>query len=135
MPLRLLKYYSHPFKVYKYTKNKKEAGFYTKKGLNEVRRELRRFIELIQEYNNSEYLFQDYREKKMTDVNITHRLNKIFGGRKVSVNMLRKSDFTMRAGAIFDAKDNYDYEMEKLNFQMIAGGSSILNIGNYVRKE
>lgn len=124
-----------PFKVFKYTKNKKETGFYTQKGLNEVRRELKRFIDLIQEYNNSEYLFQDYRGKKMSDVNITHRLNKIFGGRKVSVNMLKKSDYSMRAGAIFEAKDNYDYEMEKLNFHMTSGGSSISNIGNYVRKD
>ena len=60
-------------------------------------------------------------------------LNKIFGGRRVSINMLRKSDYSMRGGAIINSKKNYEEEMKKLNFIMKAGGSSISNIQNYVR--
>jgi hypothetical protein len=122
-----------PFKAFEYNDKNKKAGFYTKEGAKLVQKELDRFIDLIQEYNNSDYLLQDKAGKQMNDVNITHRLNKIFGGRRVSINMLRKSDYSMRGGAIINSKKNYEEEMKKLNFIMKAGGSSISNIQNYVR--
>jgi hypothetical protein len=122
-----------PFKKYKYNKNEKVMGFYTDEGAKLVNKELERFIELIEIYNNSDYLFQDRNGKQMNGTNIVHRLNKIFGGRKVSINMLRKSDYSMRGGAIIDSKMNHDNEMHKLNWIMKQGGSSISNVSNYIR--
>jgi hypothetical protein len=123
-----------PFKVYKYDKDTQEIGFYSSEGARLVKKELDKFIKLVEEYNNSEYLLQDTKGNQMSKVNMTHRLNKIFGGKKVSINMLRKSDYSMRGGHIIESKLNFDDEIKKLNFIMKAGGSSISNLQNYVRK-
>jgi hypothetical protein len=123
-----------PFKKYKYSKNEKVMGFYSNEGVKLVKKELIRFIELIEIYNNNDYLFQDRNGKQMNQTNIVHRLNKIFDGRKVSINMLRKSDYTMRGKGIVSSKMDYNNEMEKLNWIMKQGGSSISNVSNYIRK-
>ena len=109
-------------------------GFYNNEGAKLVKKELDRFIKIIEVYNNSDYLFQDRNGRQMNQTNIVHRLNKIFNGRKVSINMLRKSDYSMRGRGIVASKMNYNNEMDKLNWIMKQGGSSISNVSNYIRK-
>ena len=51
----------------------------------ELKRILKRWIEI----NPTDYLLIDTNGNKLTNVMLTHRLNAIFGGKKVSVNQLR----------------------------------------------
>ncbi len=74
----------------------------------------------------TEYLFTDRNGKPLTSVKMNQRLNKLFGGKKISVNALRHSFLTAKyATTMKEMKD-----MENTMSQM---GSSMNMAENYVK--
>ena len=77
--------------------------------------------------NPTDYLLFDKNYNKLTSVKLNQRLNKIFGGKKVSVNNFRHTYLTDK----HEETLNNGVELER---DMKAMGSSINVAKNYVKK-
>jgi integrase len=84
---------------------------------------LKRWIKV----NPTDYLFFDFNYNPLTSVKITQKMNKIFGGKKVSVNILRHSYLTSKFGYTIEQQK----EIQKTMSDM---GSSSGVLVNYVKK-
>jgi integrase len=76
--------------------------------------------------NPTPFLFFDSKFKPLTSVTMTQRLNRVFGGRKISINSLRHSYLTSKY-------TNLSMEQKKMNADMQAMGSSASMLDTYVK--
>ena len=76
--------------------------------------------------NPTEWLFFDTHLKPLTSVKMNQRLNKIFGGKRVSVNALRHTYLTDKYAATMK-------EQKAMSNDMAAMGSSMAMANTYVK--
>ena len=76
--------------------------------------------------NPTEWLLFDSHFKPLTSVTLNQRLNRIFGGRKISINALRHSYLTSRF-------TEYSKEQKEVQKTMTDMGSSPAVLNNYVK--
>ena len=74
----------------------------------------------------AEYLFTDTNFQPLTAVKMNQRLNKLFGGKKISVNALRHSFLTTKYATTMK-------EMKEMENTMNEMGSSMNMAENYVK--
>ena len=80
----------------------------------------------IKQNPTAEYLFTDTNGKPLTAVKMNQRLNKLFGGKKISVNALRHSFLTSKYATTMK-------EMKEMENTMSQMGSSMNVAENYVK--
>ena len=80
----------------------------------------------IKQNSTAEYLFTDTNSQPLTAVKMNQRLNKLFGGKKISVNALRHSFLTSKYA-------NTMKEMKEMENTMSQMGSSMNMAENYVK--
>lgn len=88
--------------------------------------QLRNILQKWIKHNPTDYLFFDANQNPLSAVKINQRLNKVFDGKKVSVNALRHSILTSKYG-------NTMKEMKEMNEMMGEMGSSMLQAKTYVK--
>lgn len=76
--------------------------------------------------NDGEYLFMDTRGNPLNSVKLNQYMNKIFGGKKISVNMMRHSYLT-------DKYTETSINTKKLEKDMESMGSSMSMNQNYIK--
>jgi hypothetical protein len=76
--------------------------------------------------NQNDYLLVDRKGEKLTPVTLNQRLNKIFGGKRVGVNILRHSYLTENTKSVTDLREIYERASEM--------GHSPLQALKYVKK-
>jgi hypothetical protein len=103
----------------------KTAKFY-KQNVEEVPLELRKILNKWLKINPTDYLLFDTTEKPLSPVKLNQRLNKIFNGKKISVNALRHSYLT----------DKYKDlpSLKEMNETAEAMGHSVIQALEYVKK-
>ena len=97
-------------------------------GLQEVAmpKELQAIIKKWMKINPTEFLLFDSRFQPMTSVTLNQKLNKIFGGRRISINNLRRSYLSSRF-------TNYSKEQKEVAKTMTDMGSSPAVLNNYIK--
>lgn len=78
--------------------------------------------------NPTDYLFFDINFKPLTSVKLNQRLNKIFGNKKISVNMMRHIFLTDEFGDTINQKKKIDKVMTEM-------GSSASQLTTYVKDD
>ena len=78
--------------------------------------------------NKSDWLFFDTNGGKLSPVKLNQRLNKIFGGRKISVNALRHSYLTGKYEDTIKVNEDMAADMKEM-------GSSMKQSTTYIKKE
>ena len=78
--------------------------------------------------NPTNYLLYDNAGKKLTPVKLNQRLNKIFNGRKISVNALRHGYLTDKYGDMIQKNKEIDETMTDM-------GSSKSMLNTYLKKD
>ena len=103
----------------------KTAGTY---GTQEVEcpKELKAILTKWSKVNPTDFLFFDSAMKQLSSVKITQKLNKVFGGRAISVNQLRHTYLTGRFAA-------YTREQKEVAKTMSDMGSSPAVLNQYVK--
>ena len=89
-------------------------------------KELQAILKKWIKINPSEWLLFDSRFQPLTSVKLNQRLNRIFGGRRISINALRHSYLTSKFTA-------YSKEQKEVAATMTAMGSSPNVLNNYVK--
>lgn len=105
----------------------KTSKFYGKQVVK-IPVQLRNIIQKWMKINPTEHLFFDSNHNKLSSVKLNQRLNKIFGGMKVSVNMLRHAYLTDK----YSDTLNQQKEMKETMNQM---GSSLQQADVYIKED
>ena len=88
--------------------------------------QLRNILQKWTKHNPTDYLFFDANQNPLSAVKINQRLNKMFDGKKVSVNALRHSILTTKFAKTMK-------EMNEMKETMNDMGSSVLQAKTYVK--
>ena len=114
------------FKTAKYQPDKRQVEI--------LKPALKRVLDMWIKINPYEYLLVDANGNKLNHTKIYQRLNKLFG-KKVSVNMLRKTHYTEGYGLAYNRAQQLRKEADaiekSLAEDMKRGGSSIRNAPHY----
>ena len=94
----------------------------------EVPLKLRNVIKKWSAINPTDFLFFDSHQNPMTSVKMTQRLNRIFGGKNISVNALRSSYLSARFQDSIQMKKDIDNIMKQM-------GSSGKVANTYIKEE
>jgi len=105
----------------------KTAKFYGQQSI-EIPKELNNILKKWIKINPTEYLFFDSNKNKLSNVKLNQRLNKIFEGKKVGVNQLRKTHLTDKYKDVIELNKDIDDTFKKM-------GSSRSQFLTYVKKD
>jgi hypothetical protein len=92
----------------------------------EIPKELKTILNKWIKINPTEFLLFDISYKPLSNVKLNQRLNKLFG-KKVGVNMMRKSYLSDKYGDLIDKKNELAIDMKLM-------GSSNLQENIYIKK-
>ena len=105
----------------------KTSKFYGKQVV-QIPVKLRNIIQRWMKINPTEYLFFDSNFNQLSSVKLNQRLNKIFGGMKVSVNMLRHAYLTDKYSDTLNQQKEMKETMNKM-------GSSLQQADVYIKED
>jgi hypothetical protein len=105
----------------------KTSKFYGKQVV-QIPVKLRNIIQRWIKINPTEYLFFDSNFNQLSSVKLNQRLNKIFGGMKVSVNMLRHAYLTDKYSDTLNQQKEMKETMNKM-------GSSLQQADVYIKED
>jgi hypothetical protein len=94
----------------------------------EIPKELKSILVKWSKYNKTDFLLFDTNNNPLSAVKLNQRLNRIFGGKKISVNALRHSYLSTKYSATIKQNEAISDDLQKM-------GSSIGMATTYIKKE